>query len=175
MYNDAPDSSARVDFRNRAFQLGNSISFDREKGIRNISLDYSFQTSGDSDPAKTSSSLKSHNMTIRGLYFPYGNIGVIPTINIIDTRQADAGWTLTRSYNIGINIQSFDKRLNNNFTTGITLNGSTSSMKIGLRSSCKLTRSALLSAQIDTNHFKSDGEAGNFTETTARLTATQRF
>lgn len=175
MNNDAPDSAARVDFRNWMFQTGNSFTFDRDLGLKNISFDYSYQTSGDSDPSKYATSLKSHTILLRGAYFPYANVGVLPSANFVETRQADAGWKLTQTYTLGFNISSFEKKLISNVQTGITTNGGSSSFRIGLRSNYKLTGTAVLGGQVDFNSVSARQSGGNFSEITARLNATQRF
>ena len=140
-----------------------------------MSLDYSYQTSGDSDPAKTSSILKSHTVTIRTTVAAGENIAVLPSINMVETRQADSNWTVTQSYATGINILSFQKGLNINIQMGITLNGLSTSLKTGLRSAFKLTQSATISLQIESNNFRSKDSACNFNELMTRLTASQRF
>lgn len=175
MSNDAPDSSTRVDFKNRVIQITNNFAFGRERGLRNISIDYSYQSSDDSDPARINSLMRSHVLTLRGTAFLDANISVDPSVNLTDTRQGAAGWSLTRSFSAGLNVQSFEKRLINNVMTGITFNGLSTSAKFGFRSSYEITRSARLSGQIDVNNFTSKDNSGNFTETTARLTAIQRF
>jgi len=175
MNNHATDSSARVNFANWVFRANNGLAFERSIGLTNISLEYSYQTSGDKNSARTSSNLNSHTTAVRAAFNVREGISMVQSVNIVGSRQAEAGWAMTHSYSTSLNILSLNKRLNSGFQVGIGFDNAATSLKSGLRSNYKLTPSAAISLQLELRNVRSDNDSGALDELTSRLTITNRF
>lgn len=175
MDNSAADRSVSIDFTSWVFRLNNSLAFKRKLGLTGMSLDYSFQTAGDTNPARIGSELRSHTATARASYNIREGINIAPSINIVGNRQAAAGWTITKSFATALNVLSMKKRLNSGVQLGISFDRSTTSLKSGLRTSYKLTSTATINLQLELRDIQTDSESGGFNEFTSRLTITNRF
>lgn len=175
MDNNAADTSAKIDFTNVVFRTNNGLTFNRKTGLVNISLDYSYQTSGDGNPARIGTKLNSHTTAVRSTFNIREGLNVMPSINLVNSKQAEAGWTTTQSYAAAFNILNLNKKLNSGIQLGITLDNSATSLKSGIRSNYKLTPSATVSLQLELRNVRSDNDSGGFDELTSRLTITNRF
>jgi hypothetical protein len=175
MNNNAADSSANVDFTNWVFRLNNALAFQRKVGLTGVSLDYSYQTAGDTNPARVNSELRSHTTAARATYNIRENISIAPSINIVNNRQAKAGWNTTQSYAADLNVLAMNKKLNSGIQLGISFDKSTTSFKSGIRSTYKLISSVTVNLRLELRNVRSNSETGGFDELTSRLTITNRF
>jgi hypothetical protein len=175
MNNDAADSSANVDFTNWVFRLNNALAFKRKVGMTGVSLDYSYQTAGDTNPARVNSELRSHTTAARATFNIRNDINITPSVNIVNNRQAEAGWNTTQSYAADLNVLTLNKKLNSGIQLGISFDKSATSFKSGIRSNYKLTSNAIISLRLELRNVRSDNESGGFDELTSRLTLTNRF
>jgi hypothetical protein len=155
--------------------LNNALAFKRKVGMTGVSLDYSYQTAGDTNPARVNSELRSHTIAARATFNIRNDINITPSVNIVNNRQAEAGWNTTQSYAADLNVLTLNKKLNSGIQLGISFDKSATSFKSGIRSNYKLTSNAIISLRLELRNVRSDNESGGFDELTSRLTLTNRF
>ena len=175
MKNDANDSSSAVDYANWIFQLNNTLGFNRRTGIKNISIDYTYQTADDKNPARASSALDSHTAGFRLVYGINDSWDFGPSVNYILSKQGGTKRIITQNYSITSRLLSFSRKLNSNGKIGFTISDKATSVQSSLREAYEIRPLSTFTLQLEVNIFRSQDHSKNFNDLTTRAILSQRF
>lgn len=100
IHSDAVDAGRRVDFSSVTFATSHMLSLGREVGLRAVSLNQTYQRSGDRNPARPGGTLHAHDADIRLTAAPWKNVTILPGIGLSLSRLDDGEWSLRHTYTL---------------------------------------------------------------------------
>jgi hypothetical protein len=144
--------------------------------MRTVTVDYTYRPTSDANPLRAQSTSESHSASASLMLAPSRAISVTPTLGVVHSQFAGAGWTTRSTYGLGTQVSG----LRGKWVTSLNLSRSqfqqTTALQAGLTSRYQVTPSdaLILSAQAaDYGNLVSPDLA--FREGTASIRWAHRF
>ncbi len=173
--NDASENVRRVDFSSWVLRTGHYFSFNRSFGLRSLSFDYTFQTSGDQNPLRQSSDLESHSATSSGTIAISRNLETVATAGLMSTQIGTGKRTFTQNYSASARHLGLNGKLTSSATVAVAVGNVNTTIRPSLRFAYPLGRDLTLSAEMESTHNRGGAKASQFNEAAGRLMLTRRF
>jgi hypothetical protein len=175
MGNSAADSTRRVDFTSWVMRTGHYFSFGRSLGLKSLSFDYTYQTSGDQSPLRANSDLNSHSTSLSGTVALRRNVETVATASLITTKVGGRERVLTQNYSVSMRHLGLNGKLTSSAALAVGVGDVTTTLRPSLKSSYPLGRDLTLSAEMESTHLRGGDKASRFNEIVGRLILTRRF
>lgn len=117
---DAADVAHRVDFTSWTVGTSHTLSLGREGTWRAVSLNHSYQQSGDANPTRATSALRAHDADVRVTVGPAPNLSVTPSVGISMSSLGRREWALRHTYAVASNLRGTGGR----WSAGVALSNS---------------------------------------------------
>lgn len=105
--NDAPEPERWIAYASWQAGLRHTLTFGRRSVFRSASVDYTYRTTGDDNPLRTSSTSRSHSVNASLLFAPRRNLTVTPSLGVVRSRFADPRWSTRTTYGLGTQLALF--------------------------------------------------------------------
>ncbi|MCX6834072.1 MAG: hypothetical protein NTW07_02875, partial [candidate division Zixibacteria bacterium] len=175
--NDASSNTMLTDYRSWVIRTGHNVMFARQYGLKNLTFDYTLQTAGDKNPARSSAEIKTHSSTVGGTFVVRENLEMVSTVGLVSSRMGSAGRALTQTYSISVRLASLRSKLMTSGTVVATIGETSSTLRPGIKSSYQIGPRFTAGCEIESTlgRADSDMQGGDFDEFTARFSLTHRF
>jgi hypothetical protein len=175
MSNSADTITRQVDYASWVLRTGHNFSFSRERGLRSLSFDFTYQTSGDQNPLRKSSELDCHSSTLSGTFGVRRNLETVATVALISSQVGSEARTLTQNYSLAARLASLGGKLTSSATMAIGVEEVTTTLRPTLRSAYALGSNLTLTGELESTHHRGGDEASRFNEISGRLILARRF
>ena len=167
---DAADVAHRVDFTSWTLGTSHTLSLGRDGTWRAVSLNHSYQESGDANPDRAASALRAHDADVRVTVAPAPNLSVTPSVGISMSSLGRREWALRHTYAVASNLRGTGGR----WSAGIGLSNSRlhagGAMRASLSGRYNVTAGDRLTLNVGSNRVTGlQTESGGFEEYTMSL------
>ena len=175
--NDAASSAMATDFSSWVFRTGQSVTFARQMGLKSLTFDYTLQTAGDDNPARSGTEVKSHSATFGGTITLRENLEFVPSIGLVSSRVGSSDRALTQTYSASARLTALRRRLTTNTSLVVAIGEETTSIRPAVKSSYLIAPQLTANFELESTLGRSESETpgGDFDEFTARVSITRRF
>ncbi len=176
MGNNSNNDTTKINFSTFILSTNHTFTFAKESFFQNVSLNYSYQTSGDASQFRQNTKSITNNFSLGLSFRIFKNISANASAGFINSKYADNVSRSTGIYSLG--AQS--RFLNNKLTASISISTSTTGNNTGvnarLSSGYKISKADRINLSIMSNYFKG-GALGrsSFSEYIESLTVSHRF
>jgi hypothetical protein len=175
MKNDAV-GQLKTDYHNISVSSNNILSLNRDR-LRSLTLSYLYAESGDDNPLRPASGLKSHNARLGARIAAMENLILNPSVGLIQSysEQSDT-WLATKSYSLVSNYNMRESKLKTTGTIIYTDGATASSFRTAVKADYPFLEdfSSRLEIAYKTVDSK-DATGTDYNETTARLEVSRSF
>lgn len=175
MENNATLATSRVDYRSLMMRTGQTIALSRQRGVKVISLDYTYQHSDDPTPGRQSSRLTSHTVSLATTVAPTGEFDIITAAGIVNTEAAGSPARLTQTYSLGLRLPELMKNLQLSPSMVIAVQDPNTSIRSAINTTYRLTQTLQLNGEVEMTNFRGGAAETHFDETAARLIVSRKF
>ena len=173
--NDAGDVARKVNFSSWVLRTGHYLSFNRDRGLRSLSLDYTYQTSGDQNPLRQSSDLKAHSASLNGTLALRRNLESVLTAGLVNTRIGVRKAVLTQTYSAAARHLAIGGKLTSSATVNVAVGEVNTTIRPSLKFAYVVGADLTLTAEMESTHNRGGAEASRFNEYAGRLLLSRRF
>jgi hypothetical protein len=99
--NDASAPEQWIDYPSWLAGLRQTLALGREGILRTVTVDYTYRPTSDANPLRAQSTSESHSASASLMLAPSRTISVTPTLGIVHSPFAGAGWTTRSTYGLG--------------------------------------------------------------------------
>ena len=184
MENDASNDTMRVAFSNLMLGTNQMVMFGPQAVVQTIALSYMYQTSGDDNPLRKSSSNSSNSANLSAIVSPGSTFGLTPSLGIVSSTfyAPDSAMVLheksttTTTYALAAQYRALENKLVTSLSFGASAVESSKSYQSSLTSSYQFTTADVVSLSVRATNFRgASGPGGTYDEYVASLTVTHRF
>ncbi len=173
--NDATDSLALLENNNWIFRNAHTFSF-RHGVVRSVGLNYTYQTSRESNTLRQQSEFDSHTATLRSSIALGSSVTLSPNVNAVVSRRSEKGWLTTKTYGGSLRHRTLRNRLITSASVNISDDNENTSLRLNLRSAYPLNKIGNLSVAVNHTRFTSDNPLANeFNETSGNISLVRSF
>jgi hypothetical protein len=135
-----------------------------------------YQTSGDSNPKRSTSKFQIHSLNLNTTINISTKISITPSANFINSRNPIYGWRLTSIYNIGARYNALKNKWISSFSIGYTNVEQINAWQVRFISSLRVTKSLDIQLMIRSMNYKNANSTySNFNEYSSRLGLTYQL
>jgi len=184
MENDASNDTMRVAFSNLMLGTNQMVMFGPQAVVQTIALSYMYQTSGDDNPLRKSSSNSSNSANLSAIVSPGSTFGLTPSLGIVSSTfyAPDSAMVLheksttTTTYALAAQYRALENKLVTSLSFGASAVEIARSYQSSLTSSYQFTTADVVSLSVRATNFRgASGPGGTYDEYVASLTVTHRF
>jgi hypothetical protein len=180
MHNDVADSDPQwIAYENWIVSTNHTLSLGRDRLLRSVGVGYTYNNSGDDNPARSAATLTAHNATVRAVLAPSTAVSITPSVGLVRSASATAGSRLRETYGLAAQLRLLEGRWTSSMSASNTEDRGIGSLQARLTSRYDLTKADAVSFSFRSSHYRNApnpfGAAGNFSERTASLQLTRRL
>ena len=109
--------------------------------FRSLSVDYNYRPTKDQNPLRVQSTSTSHNLNASLMIAPGGNVTITPTVGLVRSKFAGAGWSLRSTYGLGTQLSALRGKWVNSLNLSRSQFQQTTALQAQLSSRFQLTGS----------------------------------
>jgi hypothetical protein len=166
-------------YRNWMVTTNQTVSLGRDQPLRSVGMSYTFQNSGDDNPARSASGLTAHSTTFRLVLAPSRNVSITPSVGLLGSSAAFAGWHVRETYGLASQVRALEGRWTSSLSLGSTEERSIGALQARVSSRYELRVADALTFSLRGSRYRNApnafGASGNFREFTASLQLTHQL
>jgi len=175
--NDADSDSARADFDNLVLTTNQNFTLSREKGLQNITINYSFQSANTQTGIRFENTSRTHTVNSQARIQFRENLHSTLSVGLVSSQPSDSVTNVIQTYGLSLRHSAFDDKLSNSLSFKTSARENNLNFRTRLQSSYRISEKDMISLSLSMTNFRGESvsRSPDFNEFIGSLRITHRF